>query len=141
MFQREPFPEEIPREIPEEVQKAAISMVNLGILHPAILAGREIQQGNVASVQPQQAAAANVIARQPSADSNEKLQQLALLQPGPIIAVSIVYKMGKFRANGGKAVVIAVFNTLSSKSLGRVVKGKSGVSTSHIKFIKLKCKN
>lgn len=47
LFQSNPLPETLPKQIPEPVIKAAVSLVNLCIQHTAIIAGRNVTNGQI----------------------------------------------------------------------------------------------
>ena len=123
LFQTAPL-DELPKRIPEDAIKAAVSLVQLCNLNPAIIAGREIADGQIL---PQ----TQLVSPQPMVqplDEDRKLQQLVVTQPGPIISASRLTHLNKFRSNGGKQRVLLTFTAIANKNLATVCHRKGNVS-------------
>ena len=99
-------------------------MVSLCIEHTALLAGREIKEGNI------QSAMATLSTPTPQS-SNEILEQLVLTYPGKHISATKLNNLSKFRRDGGKQKVLMIFSSLQHKHLGSISQGKNNVSTKH----------
>ena len=133
LFQSAPLEENLPKTIPEKVIKASVSLVRLCNFHTAIIAGREIANGNVVS-QMQQGQETSTV--QPL-DDDKKLQQLVLTQPGAIVSASRLLHISKFRSSGGKQRVLLTLSSLANKHMGTVAHRRGNVSLSlvNIKYL------
>lgn len=117
LFLGHPLPEELPKQIPESVIKAAVSLVNLCIQHTAIIAGREVTNGQIGKSTEQQI---SPIPPCHTLSDDDKLQQFVLTQPGSIISATRMTNVSKFRSSGGKQKVLMVFTAIVQKNLATV---------------------
>ena len=126
LFLGNPLPEELPKQIPESVIKAAVSLVNLCIQHTAIIAGREVTNGQIGKSTEQQI---SPIPPCHTLSDDDKLQQFVLTQPGSIISATRMTNVSKFRSSGGKQKVLMVFTAIVQKNLATVQHKKNNVSS------------
>ena len=91
--------------------------------HTALLAGREVKNG---SIQSPTTTVTSMLTQQQNSD--DKLQQLAVVHPGKYVSASRLTNLSKFRRDGGKRKVLIIFNALENKNLGTVSHRKNNRS-------------
>ena len=126
LFLNHPLPEELPKQIPESAIKAAVTLVNLCIQQTAIIAGREVTNGQIGRSTQQQIPPIHL--RQ-TLSEDDKLQQFVLTQPGSIISATRMTNVSKFRNSGGKQKVLMVFTAIAQKNLATLQHKKNNVSS------------
>jgi len=89
--------------------------------HTALLAGREVKEGNI------QSALGTMPAATPQS-TNDKLEQIVLTYPGSHISATKLNNLSKFRRDGRKQKVLMILNSLENKRLGAITQGKNNVS-------------
>ena len=121
-----PLPETIPQKIPENIIHAAVHLVQQCIIHTALIAGREVQNGKI--LQEQLLPGPAAVIAQPT-DEERKLQQLVITQAGPIISATRLTNISKVRSNGGKQKVLLILTALANKHLATISHRRGNVST------------
>ena len=92
-------------------------MIGLCIEHTALLAGRDVKNGNISAPPLPTAPVVQ--------NDDQKLQQMTITYPGRYLSASKLASLSKFRRDGGKQRVLLILNALENKNLGKIQEGKT----------------